>query len=112
MELVTGDVWPDLFARVEATIARESPPMACVFESLGHSNWAFTARHYARWMDDAIGQQFTSELDSGKCFGEFRLSKMRPNRPNRLRIAPEFSSDPRHQGRTKASRHPHEIWVE
>ena len=40
-------------------------PVAWVSESLGHSNWAVTARHYARWMDDAAGRQFTSELDTG-----------------------------------------------
>jgi hypothetical protein len=39
--------------------------VAWVSESLGHSNWAVTARHYARWVDDAMGRQFTPELDSG-----------------------------------------------
>jgi len=37
---------------------------------------------------------------------------MRPNGPNRPRIAPEFPSDPRQQARTQASRHPSGIWVE
>jgi integrase len=40
-------------------------PVAWVSESLGHANWAITARHYARWMNDAAGQQFTPKLDSG-----------------------------------------------
>jgi hypothetical protein len=28
-------------------------PVAWVSESLGHSNWAVTARHHPRWVDDA-----------------------------------------------------------
>ncbi len=40
-------------------------PVAWVSESLGHSNWAVTARHYARWMDDAARQPLTPKLDSG-----------------------------------------------
>ncbi len=40
-------------------------PVAWVSESLGHANWTVTARHYARWMEDAAGRQFTPKLDSG-----------------------------------------------
>ena len=40
-------------------------PVAWVSHSLGHSNWAVTARHYAQWMEDAAGRQFTPELESG-----------------------------------------------
>ncbi len=40
-------------------------PVAWVSESLGQSNWAVTARHYARWMDDAARQPLTPKLDSG-----------------------------------------------
>ena len=40
-------------------------PVAWVSQSLGHSNWAITARHYARWMDDATRQPRTPELDLG-----------------------------------------------
>jgi integrase len=40
-------------------------PVAWVSDALGHSNWAVTARHYARWMDDAARQPLTPQLDSG-----------------------------------------------
>ncbi|MBW2691436.1 MAG: tyrosine-type recombinase/integrase [Deltaproteobacteria bacterium] len=40
-------------------------PVAWVSESLGHSNWAVTAQHYAQWMEDSAGRQFTPKLDSG-----------------------------------------------
>jgi hypothetical protein len=40
-------------------------PVAWVSESLGHANWAVTARHYARWVDDAARQPVTPLLDSG-----------------------------------------------
>ncbi len=39
--------------------------LKCHFEPLGHSNWAITARQYARWMDDAARQPVTRELDLG-----------------------------------------------
>ena len=40
-------------------------PVVWASELLGHWTWAATARHYARWMDDAAGRQFNLELDSG-----------------------------------------------
>ena len=40
-------------------------PVAWVSESLGHANWAITARYYARWMEDAARQPVKSELNSG-----------------------------------------------
>ncbi len=40
-------------------------PVAWVSEALGHANWAVTARHYARWVDDAARQPVSPELQSG-----------------------------------------------
>jgi integrase len=38
-------------------------PVAWVSESLGHSNWALTAKHYARWIDDAASRELAPTLE-------------------------------------------------
>ena len=66
-------------------------PVVWVSESLGHSNLAITARHYARWMDDAAGRQFTSELDSGDVWPDL-LARVEAT------IDPESPSNALHAG--------------
>ncbi len=61
-------------------------PVAWVSESLGHANWAVTARHYARWVDDAARQPLTPKLDSGDVWPDLLARVGGDNHP---RIAPE-----------------------
>ena len=55
-------------------------PVAWVSESLGHANWAVTARHYARWVDDAARQPATPEMDLGDVWPDL-LARMGPQAP-------------------------------
>jgi hypothetical protein len=60
--ILTNDNLRDTFA---SWLVSLGAPVAWVSESLGHSNWAVTAHHYARWVEDAAGRQCTPGLDSG-----------------------------------------------
>jgi len=40
-------------------------PVAWVSDALGHWSWAVTARHYARWVDDAASRELPPELGAG-----------------------------------------------
>ncbi len=57
-------------------------PVAWVSESLGHSNWAVTARHYARWVEDAGAGRGIAQLDTGEVWPDL-LARVK------AKIAPE-----------------------
>jgi integrase len=62
---LTGHTPKDLRDTFASWLVSLGAPLAWVSESLGHANWAVTARHYARWVDDASRQPVTPELDLG-----------------------------------------------
>jgi integrase len=64
-------------------------PVPWVSESLGHSNWAVTARHYARWIDDAASRELVPQLEPGDVWPDLLAQlaatiapESPPNRPH------------------------------
>ena len=40
-------------------------PLPWASKALGHSDWSITARHYAKWVEDAGAGRGTAQLDAG-----------------------------------------------
>ena len=52
-------------------------PLPWVSKALGHSDWSITARHYAKWMEDAGAGRGIGPLDDGELWPDL-LARVRP----------------------------------
>ena len=52
-------------------------PLPWVSKALGHSDWSITARHYAKWMEDAESGPVVGQLDEGELWPDL-LARVRP----------------------------------
>ena len=53
-------------------------PLPWVSKALGHSDWSITARHYAKWMEDAGAERGIGQLDEGELWPDL-LARVTPS---------------------------------
>ena len=66
---LAGHAPKDLRDTFASWLASLGVPVAWVSDVLGHSSWAVTARHYARWIDDTASRELPPTLGADDVAG-------------------------------------------